>query len=210
MNSHTENQTSTSRFTPVHELQSFTPLTSTTSSVSPTPPNIFLPPPPPPFAPPMESPMSSPGKSPRFRPTAIVIPPPDRLFYYLQDNENGGGRKYFHQNRGEEEMEDEELLQYPDRRQFEKDSLVVLPTFYTPHEQESLVFSSNLKIPQIIIPEERIRTPRTPRTPQGYSNRKRIIQSPSDKMLLAHEQKSPSEIIKGKYKMTFPSQSFQL
>lgn len=190
-------------FTPVHELQSFTPVTASTSSPTPTilaplPPSI------------MDSPISSPGKSPRFiRPTSILIPPPTgHVFYYLRDVDLSGGSSVYPPP--EEEIEDEEISDFSERHcaEYENDSLVVLPTFYTRYEEENLLFSSNLKIPAIIIPEERIRTPRTPRTP---SNRKTVTHSPSDQMLLTQqEQKSPSEIMKGKYKANFYTQRFQL
>lgn len=90
-------------------------------------------------------------------------------------------------------------------------SLKVLPTFYTP-SHVNLVFASNLKLPSDnIIPENRIKTPRTPKTP-SKAVRKQFNRSPSDEMLLlTNAHRSPTEILRGRYKnKAFNCSQFQI
>ncbi len=190
-----------SPFTIVQENRSFTPLSI---AFSPSSTGLSLPPC-------SQSPRLK--ESPRVRPTAIIIPPsPNQRYYYLRELDMKAG-SFEVSTDAEDGIEDEEMSKHApsDCEQYceEDESLIVLPTFYTPYKKESLVFSSRLNIPDIVIPESRIRTPRTPRTPmQNSNNPKRKVQSPSDVMF--NNEKSPSEIVRGKHHRVFPTPKYQI
>jgi hypothetical protein len=72
-------------------------------------------------------------------------------------------------------------------------------------EDPNLVFTSNLNLPTIVIPESRIKTPRTPQMDKKTPRR---TKSPSDEMFLTPDNYSPSQfLINRKYKATTPNAS---
>jgi hypothetical protein len=73
------------------------------------------------------------------------------------------------------------------------------------NDDPNLVFTSNLNLPTIVIPESRIKTPRTP---QMDLKTPRRTKSPSDEMFLTTDNYSPSQfLINRKYKSTTPTAS---
>jgi hypothetical protein len=140
--------------------------------------------------------------SPRLRPTAIIIPAPmpSFSFYSKVHRANVRTSSFDESIDNAAENDDMEMPKLPHNHGLLYDrSLVVLPTFYTPSHVD-LVFCSNLHHPEIMIPENRTKTPRTPKTPQAL-HRKKLTRSPSDEMLqFTNAHRSPSELLRGKYK----------
>jgi hypothetical protein len=152
------------------------------------------------FAPsPVSSPLST-SKSSMLRPTAIVIPQIDTSAFYSSSTTSYNGCT----NRDGHDLDLEmptRMQRYDDSEDEETEYLEVLPTFVTPCASEDLVFSSDLRIPNIVIPENRITTPRTPKTPTKQQRKHFTPRSPvDDMMLLSNIHTSPSELMKGKYK----------
>jgi hypothetical protein len=158
---------------------------------------------------PVSSPLSLSKSSSMLRPTAIVIPQIDTsAFYPYSSSTNYSGYTGNQGGRGGQETHDldcemsESMQRFDDSDDEDHEYLEVLPTFVTPCASEDLVFSSNLKIPHIVIPGDRITTPRTPKTPTKQQRKHFTPRSPVDDiLLLSHSYTSPSEVMKNKYKV---------